>query len=279
MKILPFKLEPEFREYIWGGSRLRPDAERTAEAWVVYENNLVVSGPFKGKRLKEVALVAGESLLGQAVMKRTGMKFPLLVKLLDSQKWLSLQVHPNDAQAVRWEGTGSFGKMEGWYIIEAEEGAMLLSGFNPGTSQADISDTIGEKDMLEIVSRKAVKKGDAILITPGTIHAIGPGLMVYEVQQTSDITYRVYDWDRPTTEGRKLHIKQALDVLDPYAGGEVVSAEGMLAVMDGSITWTDLRHYRSLLRLACIAFFLAISYVWMRLQWNKTSIKTSLPPL
>jgi len=127
MKILPFKLEPEFREYVWGGTRLRPDAERTAEAWVVFEDNLITSGPFNGKQLKDVALYAGESLLGQAEMKRTGTKFPLLVKLLDSQKWLSLQVHPNNEQAVRWEGPGFYGKMEGWYVVEAEEKIVLVS--------------------------------------------------------------------------------------------------------------------------------------------------------
>jgi mannose-6-phosphate isomerase len=173
-----------------------------------------MEGLLKGMPLSDAAVQEGEALLGRTVVEKTGKRFPLLIKLLDCADWLSLQVHPNNAQAEFWEGSGNFGKMETWYIVEADTGAQLISGFAVGTS-----------GLLEIIERKHIKTGDAILISPGTIHAAGPGLLVYEVQQTSDITSRVYDWDRPMKSGRKLHLEQAADVLDPEAGGDLVSLE------------------------------------------------------
>ena len=222
MKLDPFMLKPEYREYVWGGNRIRPDAERTAEAWLVYECNVIIEGPLKGKTLSEAAESEGEVLLGRCVVDRTGKRFPLLIKLLDSADWLSLQVHPNNAQAKFWEGPGQFGKTEAWYIVEAEDGAQLISGFKPGTTQDEIKKAVGTCALLDIVERKVVEKGNAILISPGTIHALGPGLLVYEVQQSSDLTYRVYDWDRPMKAGRKIHLEQAADVLDPSAGGDLI---------------------------------------------------------
>jgi mannose-6-phosphate isomerase len=219
--INPFKLEPTYRDYVWGGNRLRPGVEVTAEAWVVYEQNTIQSGPFAGKTLADAARVEGESLLGTSAVAQTGSRFPLLIKLLDCARWLSLQVHPNDEQARRLEGPGHFGKTEAWYIIEADEGAQLLSGFKPGVTRNQVRDAVGKKDILDLVVRREVKAGDHLLMTPGTIHAIGPGLLIYEVQQTSDITYRVYDWDRPVTRQRQLHIEQAVEVLDPEGHGEV----------------------------------------------------------
>jgi len=221
----PFKLEPEYREYVWGGNRIRPDVGRTAEAWLVYENNAITNGPLKGMSLSEAAMQEGETLLGRAVVEKTGDRFPLLIKLLDCADWLSLQVHPNNAQAEFWEGPGNFGKMEAWYIVDVEPGAQLVSGFKPGTTKEAIARAVGTSGLLDIIERKDLKTGDAILISPGTIHTLGPGSLVYEVQQTSDITYRVYDWDRPMKAGRKLHLEQAADVLDPKAGGDLVSME------------------------------------------------------
>ena len=221
----PFKLEPEYREYVWGGNRIRPDVGRTAEAWLVYENNAITNGPLKGMSLSEAAMQEGETLLGRAVVEKTGDRFPLLIKLLDCADWLSLQVHPNNAQAEFWEGPGNFGKMEAWYIVDVEPGAQLVSGFKPGTTKEAVARAVGTSGLLDIIERKDLKTGDAILISPGTIHTLGPGSLVYEVQQTSDITYRVYDWDRPMKAGRKLHLEQAADVLDPKAGGDLVSME------------------------------------------------------
>ncbi len=221
----PFKLIPQYREYVWGGNRIRPAAERTAEAWVVYEHNQIADGPMAGITLAQAAEEYGAALLGSRVVDHTGKKFPLLIKILDAAMWLSLQVHPNNEQAQRWEGAGHFGKMEGWYVIEADEGAQLISGFKPGVRSEEIASTVGTKSLLDLVSWKNVHVGDSLLIKPGTLHALGPGVMLYEVQQTSDITYRVYDWDRPKQEGRDLHLEQAVDVLNPDMQGTLNKLE------------------------------------------------------
>ncbi len=217
----PFMLEPTYRDYVWGGNRLRPESEITAEAWVVYEQDKIKSGPYKGKTLAEAAEAEGESLLGYSAVSQTGYRFPLLIKLLDSARWISLQVHPNDEQAKKLEGPGHFGKTESWYVVQADEGAQLLSGIKEGVTHEQIKEAVGKKDILDLVVHRKVQLGDYLFMSPGTIHALGPGLLIYEVQQTSDITYRVYDWDRPRKNGRKLHIEQAIEVLDPSARGEV----------------------------------------------------------
>jgi len=220
--LLPFKLTPTYRDYVWGGKRLRPEADITAEAWIVYEEDKIADGVYAGKSLAEVVELEGEALLGRKVVAQTGNRFPLLIKLLDCAKWLSLQVHPNDEQAERLEGPGYFGKTEAWYVIEAKEGAQLISGFRPGMTREDIQNAVGKKDILNLVERRDVKAGDTIFITSGTIHALGSGLLIYEVQQNSDLTYRVYDWDRPMTGRRELHIEESISVLDPDAGGNVI---------------------------------------------------------
>ena len=232
MTLKPFKLQPEYREYVWGGYRLRPDVGKTAEAWLVYEGNTIVDGPFKGLHLSEAAVQEGEALLGRAAIEKTGKRFPLLIKLLDCADWFSLQVHPNNAQAEFWEGSGNFGKTEAWYVVEADDGAQLISGFKAGTTKEMVARAVGTSALLELIERKDLKIGDAILISPGMLHSLGPGSLVYEVQQTSDITYRVYDWDRPMKAGRKLHLKQAEDVLDPKARGELVSLETAHPIVD-----------------------------------------------
>lgn len=217
----PFKLEPTYRDYVWGGNRLRPNSKTTAEAWVVYEENKITTGSYKGKTLAEVTRVEGTTLIGSVPVNQTGPRFPLLIKLLDCASWLSLQVHPNDEQAIKLAGPKHFGKTEAWYIIDTEEDAELLSGLKDGITHDEIKEAVGNKGILDLVIRRKVQAGDYLFMAPGTIHALGPGLLVYEVQQTSDITYRVYDWDRPITGRRKLHIEQAVEVLDPDAKGEV----------------------------------------------------------
>ena len=214
-------LEPQYREYVWGGNRLRP-GQVTAEAWVVYEGNHITSGPLAGRTLAEAAAEFGPALLGQRVVARTGQRFPLLVKLLDCAQWLSLQVHPNDEQAVHLEGPGHFGKTEAWHILAADPGAEILCGFQPNALQTDWQQAVYDGTILDYTQHMAVQPGETVFIRPGTMHALGPGLLVYEVQQTSDITYRVFDWNRPATAGRKLHIEQSLAVIDPSATGKAV---------------------------------------------------------
>ena len=217
----PFQLIPEYRDYVWGGQMLRP-GERTAEAWVIYEQDRIANGPLAGKTLLEAVQSLGASLLGSRLAGADLERFPLLVKLLDCADWLSLQVHPNDEQAVRLEGPGHFGKTEAWYILEAGEDAELLFGLKPGISSAELEQAVRGGTVLDVVQRHAVQTGDTVFIRPGMLHALGPGLLLYEVQQTSNITYRVWDWNRPASAGRKLHIEQSLDVLDPSAEAAVL---------------------------------------------------------
>jgi mannose-6-phosphate isomerase len=215
-------LTPEYRDYVWGGDRLRPSQSTTAEAWIIYERDLITNGPLAGRSLAEAAAEYGEKLLGQRVVARTGLRFPLLIKLLDCAEWLSLQVHPNDEQAVRLEGPGHFGKTEAWHIVEAEPGAELLCGLRPGVSAGELETAVRGGTILDLAQRLTVRTGDSLFIPPGLMHALGPGLLIYEVQQTSDITYRVFDWNRPVTSGRKLHIEQSLAVVNRTVACNIV---------------------------------------------------------
>ena len=220
--LFPFKLISQYREYIWGGNRLRPNNGKTAEAWIVYEGNQIADGPLAGLTLAEAAEKNASALLGDKVLAQSGTRFPLLIKLLDCLDWLSLQVHPNDEQAEQLEGPGHFGKTEAWFVVEADDGAQLLGGFRPNVTSAEIAASLRVGGILDLVQRHAVQTGDAIVIPAGLIHALGPGLLIYEVQQTSDITYRVYDWDRPMTAGRKLHLEQAQVALNPDLEGKLI---------------------------------------------------------
>ena len=215
-------LTPEYRDYVWGGSRLRPGHVLTAEAWVIYEGDRIASGPLAGRTLGEAAAEYGEALLGRRAVQRTGTRFPVLIKLLDCAQWLSLQVHPNDEQAVRLGGPGQFGKTEAWHLLEAEPGAEILCGLRPGTTRAVLERAVRRGTILDWMQRLTIQAGDTIFLKPGLIHALGPGVLVYEVQQTSDITYRVFDWNRPATQGRQLHIEQALAVADVSAAGQII---------------------------------------------------------
>lgn len=206
------KLIPSYRDYVWGGDRLRPGHTPTAEAWVVWEDDQIESGPMAGKTLGEAAVELSEDLLGSKARRQTGTRFPLLIKLLDCAQWLSLQVHPNDEQAVALEGPGQFGKTEAWHILDARPEATLIAGLKPGTSAEVLASSIRDGSIIEHVQYAAVKAGDTVFMPAGTLHALGPGLLVYEVQQTSNWTYRVYDWGRPPTEARPLHIDKSIQV-------------------------------------------------------------------
>ena len=206
------KLTPTYRDYVWGGEKLRPGYNPTAEAWVVWEDDLIESGEFAGKTLGEVAEQFGEAFLGSRVVSRTGARFPLLIKLLDCAQWLSLQVHPNDQQAIELEGAGQFGKTEAWHILDAEPDAKLVAGLKPNISPELLAESIRDGSIMDHVQYAHVSQGDTVFMPAGTLHALGPGLLVYEVQQTSDWTYRVYDWGRPATDKRPLHIDKSIKV-------------------------------------------------------------------
>jgi mannose-6-phosphate isomerase len=214
------RLTPAYRERVWGGQRLRQASPPIGEAWIVYEHNQVTDGPHAGRTLADLTAEYGEALLGRLPLARTGDRFPLLIKLLDTADWLSVQVHPNDEQAVQLEGPGHFGKTEAWHILEAAPGAEVICGLQPGTTRDALADAIRDGTVTDLARHLAVAAGDTIFIGAGTIHALGPDLLLYEVQQTSDITYRVFDWNRPQSAGRALHIAQSLAVADPAIVGE-----------------------------------------------------------
>jgi mannose-6-phosphate isomerase len=226
ISLSPLVLEPQYRDYVWGGQRLRP-GQLTAEAWVVHENDRIANGPLAGQTLAQAAGALGEQLLGRRVVARTGVdRFPLLVKLLDCAAWLSLQVHPNDAQAEAMEGPGQFGKTEAWHVIDAAPGAEIICGFAPGVQPEKVLNSVKDGTILDYAQHIPMHSGDSIFIRPGLMHALGPGLLAYEVQQTSDITYRVFDWNRPASAGRELHIEQSLAVIDPSISGSPIQGAG-----------------------------------------------------
>jgi len=210
-----FALQPQYRERVWGGQRLRPANPPIGEAWIAFGSSVVAAGPEKGRTLDELALRVGPDLLGTAVAARFGSRFPLLVKLLDCADWLSVQVHPDDAQARAMAGPGEFGKTEAWYFIETSPDARIIAGVKPGVGSDDLTAAIREGRVLEVAAEVRVQAGEAMLIPAGTLHALGPGLFLYEVQQASDTTYRAYDWDRPLSDGRKLHIEESVAVARP----------------------------------------------------------------
>ena len=210
-------LATEYRDYVWGGDRLRPGHAPTAEAWVIHEHDRIAGGPYSGKTLGELAGEYGAALLGERAIVRTGRRFPLLIKLLDCAQWLSLQVHPDDEQAVRLEGPGQFGKTEAWHVLDTAPGARLIAGFKPETPASAIAEAVRSGAVVDLVQYQAVTTGDTLYMPAGTIHALGPGLLIYEIQQASDCTYRVYDWGRSPTPQRPLHIEKSIQVMRAVA--------------------------------------------------------------
>ena len=219
-RLLP--LTPQYRERVWGGRRLKPsdpDATSsgtpTGEAWIAYGKSVVSAGAMQGKTLDDLLSVGQDS-------RASGQSgFPLLIKLLDCADWLSVQVHPNDAQAAQMVGPGERGKTEAWHLLEAAPDAQILAGVKPGTTQEELAQAIRGHTVLEVAERHGVAAGDTVFIPAGTLHALGPGLLLYEVQQSSDTTYRVYDWDRPASSGRALHLEESVAVTRAELRGDL----------------------------------------------------------
>jgi mannose-6-phosphate isomerase len=171
------------------------------------------------------------------VFETTGTRFPLLVKLLDCADWLSVQVHPNDEQAARLVGGGESGKSEAWHFLEVEPGATIYAGVKPATTREALERAIREGRVLDVAERLEVSAGKTVYIPAGTLHALGPGLLLYEVQQSSDTTFRVYDWDRPPAAGRRLHVEESVAVTDPRKGGVRYAPQAL----EGTASATALR--------------------------------------
>ncbi len=222
-RLLP--LTPQYRERVWGGQRLHPSTTGTpiGEAWIAYGESVVSAGAMQGQTVDQLMLGTGTELLGKrgAAQAASGAGFPLLVKLLDCADWLSVQVHPNDEQARQMVGPGMLGKTEAWHLLEAAPDAQILAGVKAGTTQETLEQAIRGGTVLQVAERHGVAAGDTVFIPAGTLHALGPGLLLYEVQQSSDTTYRVYDWDRPASSGRALHLEESVAVTRAELRGDI----------------------------------------------------------
>jgi mannose-6-phosphate isomerase len=220
----PLQFDPILKERIWGGEKLKTVLNKpitspiTGESWelstVEGDVSIVSNGALKGKSLSELIDNFPEEVLGTAVYRKFGKQFPLLFKYLDAKTDLSIQVHPNDALAkIRHN---SFGKTEMWYIMQADEKARIIVGFKEKSNAADYVAHLENNTLLDLLEEVNVKTGDVFFLETGTVHAIGAGLVVAEIQQTSDITYRLYDFDRTDADGnlRELHIDLALDAIN-----------------------------------------------------------------
>ena len=235
------KLKPAFKDYLWGGQRLEMDfgmqsgLKKTAEAWVLSchpdGNSIVAEGEFAGKTLQEALDTIGFDALGTKAKGKKG--FPILIKLIDAKQNLSVQVHPNDEYAKKHEN--SLGKTECWYILDCDENAELIYGLKKEVTKEKLQEHIKKDTLLEIANSVKVHKGDMFFIPAGTLHAIGKGILVAEIQQNSNVTYRVYDYDRVGTDGkpRQLHKKQAVDVILRTPSASTGNPLGEKEVYDG----------------------------------------------
>ncbi|MEI8046559.1 MAG: type I phosphomannose isomerase catalytic subunit [Bacteroidota bacterium] len=223
--LYPLKFRPIFKDKIWGGNSVHTvfgmdfaPLPNCGEAWVLSgygdEISTINNGFLANNKLDELIEVYMGDLVGEAVYEKYGNKFPMLIKILNSSDWLSIQVHPDDRLAESRHNDQ--GKTEMWYVADAEPGAQLISGFNQEMNKALYLSHLGNGTLKEIMNYEAVKKGDIYFIPAGRVHAIGPGLLIFEIQQTSDLTYRIYDFDRVDDKGnaRQLHTDLALDALD-----------------------------------------------------------------
>jgi mannose-6-phosphate isomerase len=217
--IYPLALEPLERELIWGGHALvarygkHAAADATiGESWECYDGNAVRNGAYAGATLAQLRGRLGHELVGSL---EPGAAFPLLTKLIDARGALSVQVHPDDAYARRVEHQPN-GKTECWYVLEADPGAEIVLGWKRATTRAEYLERVREGSLDELLRRVPAKAGDAFFLPSGTLHAIGAGIVLFEVQQTSDLTYRIYDYDRKGPDGkpRELNVEKAADVLD-----------------------------------------------------------------
>ncbi|MDE2750850.1 MAG: class I mannose-6-phosphate isomerase [Chloroflexota bacterium] len=252
--LYPLKLRPTVHVKVWGGRRLAdlmqkplPTSEPVGESWEIHDSAIVVNGPLQGSTLGDLARRYGAELLGGG--HDPGAGFPLLAKLIDATDWLSVQVHPNDEQAQRLEGEPR-GKTEAWVVLHADLGARLVIGLRPGTTRAQMGEAIRHNRLEDFLVYAEVAAGDVLHIPANTIHALGPGLLIYEIQQASDTTYRLYDWGRLGLDGqpRELHIEKALQVANLAALPEVEQPKQDLLV-DGEY-FRSWRHELSGDRLA-----------------------------
>lgn len=224
MNPYPLTFVPILKERIWGGSRLgtvlgkNVHAEGIGESWEISgvpgDVSVVANGPLKGKSLDEVLQSDPRAWLGKKVVDAHGKNFPILIKFIDAAKDLSIQVHPDDQLAGKRHN--SFGKNEMWYIMDADKDARLILGFKEKVKESEYLKHLDQDTLPNILKAQPVQPGEAFFIHAGMIHAIGGGILLAEIQQTSDVTYRLYDYNRRDSEGntRELHTEQALEAID-----------------------------------------------------------------
>lgn len=242
--LYPIKFKPRIKERIWGGQAILNKKGKAAgrlakdklygESWdlssVKGDISVVANGFLKGNNLEEIIDVYMGELVGEQIFEQYGLEFPLLIKYLDCNDKLSVQVHPDDALAL--ERHGSFGKTEAWYVVDCKPGASIYLGFKDlNLTREEYIAAVAESRLEELLNKVEVKPGDVFFIPAGTVHALGAGLEVVEVQQTSDVTYRIYDWDRVDAEGksRELHTSLAVDAIDFESDAELLHREYNLA--------------------------------------------------
>ena len=224
----PLRFQPRFRRYLWGGRRLQTllgkslgDGDDYAESWELVDHgadqSVVVNGPLAGQTLNQLVAGHGDALLGRHVGLQ---QFPLLFKFLDCNRTLSVQVHPNDAQAAKLDPP-DLGKTEAWVVLAADEGSLIYAGLKSGVSRDDLRLALESGTCADCLHTIQPQVGDCLLIEAGTVHALGAGLVIAEIQQASDTTFRLYDWNRLGTDGqpRPLHIEQSLEVIHFERGG------------------------------------------------------------
>lgn len=221
--LYPLLFEPNLHTVVWGGERLTkwkglPEQEHIGESWEVSavdsSPSVVSNGAFAGKTLPETVAAAPEEILGHSVAKRYGGKMPLLVKFIDARNDLSIQVHPNDEMAQREHG--KLGKSEMWYVLDAEPGACIYAGFKKKLSADEYKRMVQDGSIVEALAKHEARAGDVFYIPAGRVHAICSGILLAEIQQSSDVTYRIFDYNRPGLDGkpRELHTEYASQVLN-----------------------------------------------------------------
>ncbi len=255
----PLKFNPVFKDKIWGGKKIAEKLhydisplERCGEAWMISgvpgNETEVASGPLAGNTLSELVEVFMGDLVGDRVYEKFENEFPLLIKFIDASQWLSIQVHPDD-ELAKARGHRR-GKTEMWYVLEADEKAELISGFSKKISKGEYTKRLENKTLTEVLNFEKVSKGDVFYMPAGRVHAIGPGILLAEIQQPVDLTYRIYDWDRKDKngKGRQLHIAQALDAIDfnvykKYKTEYVPVENETVPLVDEKYFTTNLMHF------------------------------------
>ena len=223
--LYPLKFTPIFKDKIWGGNKIKTilnkdfgNIPNCGESWeisgIAGDESVVTNGFLEGNTLSELIEIYMSDLVGEKVYEKYGLEFPLLIKFIDANDVLSIQVHPDDKLAQ--ERHEAFGKTEMWYVIQADKGSELISGFDKTIDKTIYLKHLEEKTLKSILNIEKVKAGDVFFIPAGKVHAIGSGILLAEIQQTSDVTYRIYDWDRLDDKGnlRDLHTELAIDAIN-----------------------------------------------------------------